>query len=97
MVDGGGAILSEPSVRLLTAGGGEHGLGFELAAHRYMGALADTGAYGHTGFTGTSLVIDPASRAVVVLLTNRVHPSRHGPSVHPVRAAVGDIVAGALH
>ncbi|GAA1686476.1 serine hydrolase domain-containing protein [Fodinicola feengrottensis] len=96
IVEGGGGILSEESARMLTVGGGEHGLGFELAAHRYMGALADTGAYGHTGFTGTSLVVDPASRAVVVLLTNRVHPDRRGPSVNPVRAAVGDIVAGAL-
>ncbi len=96
MLAGGGSILSESSVHLLTSGTGAHGLGFELAARRYMGALADGGAYGHTGFTGTSLVVDPTTRAVVVLLTNRVHPDRHGPSVNPVRAAIGDIVAGAL-
>jgi CubicO group peptidase (beta-lactamase class C family) len=96
ILEGGGDILSQESTRLLTTGGGEHGLGFELAAFRYMGALAETGAYGHTGFTGTSLVVDPGTRAVVVLLTNRVHPDRRGPSVNPARAAVGDIVAGAL-
>lgn len=96
MLEGGGGILAEASVDLLTTGTGVHGLGFELAARRYMGALADGGAYGHTGFTGTSLVVDPTTRAVVVLLTNRVHPDRNGPSVNPVRAAIGDIVAGAL-
>ena len=34
------------------------------------------GAYGHTGFTGTSMVIEPAAGLVIVLLTNRVHPHR---------------------
>jgi CubicO group peptidase (beta-lactamase class C family) len=53
-------------------------------------------AIGHTGFTGTSLWIDPASNRYVVFLTNRVHPSREGPPFSPVRARVHDAIADAL-
>ena len=56
--------------------GDEHGLGFELDQRWYMGGLAGAGAAGHTGFTGTDVVLDPASRSIAILLTNRVHPSR---------------------
>lgn len=51
------------------------------------------GAIGHLGFTGTSMWIDRARRRWVVLLTNRVHPSRHGTSAEDIKAlrrAVGD-------
>nr|WP_267880719.1 serine hydrolase [Streptomyces sp. SPB78] len=41
-----------------------------------VGGSFGPGAYGHTGFTGTSLWIDPATGRYAVLLTNRVHPSR---------------------
>jgi CubicO group peptidase (beta-lactamase class C family) len=53
-------------------------------------------AIGHTGFTGTSLWIDPATDRYVVFLTNRVHPSREGPAFSPVRARVHDAIADAL-
>ena len=53
-------------------------------------------AIGHTGFTGTSLWIDPAADRYVVLLTNRVHPSREGKGFQPLRARVHDSVAEAL-
>ena len=52
-----------------------------------MGALASPRTYGHTGFTGTSVVADARSGTVLVLLTNRVHPGRERP-VAGVRAAV---------
>jgi len=42
-------------------------------------------AFGHTGFTGTSLWIDPAKDAIFVLLTNRIHPEAREESFHPVR------------
>jgi CubicO group peptidase (beta-lactamase class C family) len=48
--------------------------------------------YGHTGFTGVSLVIDPPGRAVGVLLSNRVHPTRDGTSVAALRSDVGALV-----
>ena len=49
----------------------------------------------HTGYTGTSLVIDLDTRTAIVLLTNRVHPSDDG-SVSRLRALVSNIVAGAV-
>lgn len=56
--------------------GDDHGFGFELNQPWYMGALSGPRTAGHTGFTGTALVIDPVSRSFAILLTNRVHPSR---------------------
>jgi CubicO group peptidase (beta-lactamase class C family) len=53
-------------------------------------------AFGHTGFTGTSLWIDPAAGLHVVLLTNRVHPSRAGDEIRRVRPAVHDSVMDAV-
>lgn len=50
--------------------------------------------YGHTGFTGTSLWVDPASRTAVVILTNRVHPDDKG-NVTQLRREIGTIVAAA--
>jgi CubicO group peptidase (beta-lactamase class C family) len=51
-----------------------------------------TGAVGHTGFTGTSLWLDLPRRRWVALLTNRVHPTRHGTAdaIKALRRAVGD-------
>ena len=49
-------------------------------------------AFGHTGFTGTSLWIDPDAGCYVVLLSNRVHPSRTGEGIDAVRAAFHDAV-----
>jgi CubicO group peptidase (beta-lactamase class C family) len=53
-----------------------HGLGFELDQRWYMDAMSTPGTFGHTGFTGTSMVVDPESDSFVLLLTNRVHPNR---------------------
>ena len=53
-------------------------------------------AFGHTGFTGTSLWIDPDRQVYVVLLTNRVHPTRENNKIKAVRPAVHDAVMEAL-
>ncbi len=58
-----------------------------------------TGAVGHTGYTGTSVWLDLAARRWVVLLTNRVHPTRHGNTADAIKAlrrAVGDAVIDSL-
>jgi serine-type D-Ala-D-Ala carboxypeptidase len=73
-----------------------HGLGFELDQRWYMGALNGPRTAGHTGFTGTTLVLDPASRSIAILLTNRVHPNRNWGSINPARQAVADGLARAL-
>lgn len=95
-------ILSEQSVTLMEQNfnqdfpGDSHGLGFELDQIWYMGGLSGPGTLGHTGFTGTSLVIDPQSRSFVILLSNRVHPTRNTPSTNPPRRAIGQAMAQAM-
>ena len=91
---GGTRILSEDSVDALLHNenaafpGNSHGLGFELDQMWYMDGLSGPETAGHTGYTGTSIVIDRASRSFVILLTNRVHPSRSWGSNNPARRAV---------
>lgn len=53
-------------------------------------------SFGHTGFTGTSIWIDPDRQVFVVLLTNRVHPTRENTQIQQVRPALHDAVLQAL-
>jgi CubicO group peptidase (beta-lactamase class C family) len=76
--------------------GFRHGLGVRVADSNWMGTLAAAGAYGHTGFTGTSLVVDNSRDLVVILLTNRVHPSRDWSDIAGLRRAVADAAAANL-
>jgi uncharacterized protein YbbC (DUF1343 family)/CubicO group peptidase (beta-lactamase class C family) len=73
------------------------GLGWDIdssfSANR--GELLPLGSFGHTGFTGTSLWMDPATKLFVVFLSNRVHPDGKG-DVTPLRARVATIAATAL-
>jgi hypothetical protein len=73
-----------------------HGIGFELNQRFYMGALSSPVTAGHTGYTGTDVVIDPLSRSFSILLTNRVHPSRNWGSITPGRQAVVNDLARAI-
>ena len=73
------------------------GLGWDIdspfASNR--GELLPVGSYGHTGFTGTSLWIDPATNSYIVLLTNSVHP-RGGKSVVSLRSRLATAVTASL-
>ena len=74
------------------------GLGWDIdssySANR--GELFPVGSsFGHTGFTGTSLWLDPGTKSYVVFLSNRVHPDGKG-DVTPLRARVATVVAAAL-
>jgi CubicO group peptidase (beta-lactamase class C family) len=95
-------ILSDQSVRQMFTNfnqafpGDSHGLGFELDQRWYMDALNSPVTAGHTGYTGTSIVIDPLSDSFAILLTNRVHPSRNWGSINPARRAVARDLALAL-
>jgi len=60
------------------------------------GTRMSAAAIGHTGFTGTSLWIDPAPGVYVVLLTNRVHPSRENNAILAVRRQLHDAIMDAL-
>ncbi|MDQ0366535.1 serine hydrolase domain-containing protein [Catenuloplanes indicus] len=72
----------------------DYGLGVVMNQPWFMGSLSSPGAFGHTGFTGTSLLVDPVRRTVVVLLTNRAHPNWNWAEPDPYRVAVHDAVAG---
>jgi CubicO group peptidase (beta-lactamase class C family) len=75
------SVLSERAIILMSSmqwrdADGEYGLGWDRKQSRYMNGLDDADAIGHTGFTGTSMVISPAGGATMILLSNRVHPVR---------------------
>ena len=53
-------------------------------------------SFGHTGFTGTSIWIDPDRELFFILLTNRVHPTRDNQLIRKARPAVADAVVNAL-
>jgi uncharacterized protein YbbC (DUF1343 family)/CubicO group peptidase (beta-lactamase class C family) len=59
------------------------------------GELFPIGSYGHTGFTGTAIWIDPASQTYVILLTNYIHP-KSGKSLSALRRSIATIAAAAL-
>jgi CubicO group peptidase (beta-lactamase class C family) len=60
------------------------------------GSLFGPRSFGHTGFTGTSMWMDPDRNLFVILLTNRVHPTRENNAIREVRRAVADAVVRGL-
>ncbi len=82
---------SPPAQRIL------RGLGWDIDSpfSGVRGELFPLTSYGHTGFTGTSLWMDPASETFIVLLTNAVHPHLR-PAITSLRGRVATIVAAAL-
>jgi len=77
--------------------GGVRGLGWDIDTSFSVnrGELLPLGSFGHTGWTGTSLWIDPNTGTYIILLTNRVHPDGTG-DAGPLRARVATVVAAAL-
>ena len=100
---GGARILSPLGVaemtrpRQVTEDGGARGLGWDVNTtfSTNRGDLFPAGSFGHTGFTGTSVWLDPASETFVVFLSNRVHPDGKG-DVSPLRGRVANVVAAAV-
>jgi uncharacterized protein YbbC (DUF1343 family)/CubicO group peptidase (beta-lactamase class C family) len=96
-------ILSALSVKKMTSPQSPpgktvlRGLGWDIDSpfSSARGELYPVGSYGHTGYTGTSLWIDPASGTFVIILTNRVHPDGKGDAV-PLRSRIATAVASAL-
>lgn len=91
----GVAAMTRP--RAVTEEGGARGLGWDIASSfsANRGDLFPPGSFGHTGFTGTSLWLDPASETFLVFLSNRVHPDGKG-DVGALRGRVASIVASSL-
>jgi uncharacterized protein YbbC (DUF1343 family) len=73
------------------------GLGWDIDSpySSNRGELYRIGGYGHTGFTGPAVWIDPGTRSFVVIMANRVHP-RGGRSINPWRSRVATVVAAGL-
>ncbi len=73
------------------------GLGWDIDSpySSNRGELFPIGSFGHTGFTGTSIWIDPSTRTYVILLANSVHPAAR-PSITALRSKVATIVAASL-
>ena len=73
------------------------GLGWDIDSSfsSNRGELFPIGSYGHTGFTGTSLWLDPGSMSYVIFLSNRVHPDGKG-DVTALRGKVATVAAAAL-
>ena len=74
------------------------GLGWDIDSpfSRPRGTVFPVGSFGHTGFTGTSLWMDPRSDTYVILLSNAIHP-RGRPAISALRGKVATAVAKALH
>jgi CubicO group peptidase (beta-lactamase class C family) len=80
-----------------TVPGSSRALGWDtMLATSSCGALLSPRAIGHTGFTGTSLWIDPERDLYVVLLTNRVYPTRENNRIREIRPAVHEAVVRAV-
>jgi uncharacterized protein YbbC (DUF1343 family)/CubicO group peptidase (beta-lactamase class C family) len=108
LLDGGRGVLTSPTVAKMTSpqqpvnGTAVRGFGWDIDSpfSTNRGELLPVGGYGHTGFTGTSLWIDPATKTFIVLLTNAVHmnvvsPKEKGSAV-ALRTKVATAVAAAL-
>lgn len=97
----GTRILSREAVQTMTAGypvpDGLRGLGWDVRS-KYSSNRGDgfsRHAFGHGGFTGTAMWIDPKFDLAVVFLANRLHPDGKG-SVNPIAGEIGTIVAEAI-
>jgi CubicO group peptidase (beta-lactamase class C family) len=98
VLDGRTGVFAESSLRRFLARragvpGSSRALGWDtMLPTSSCGTRMSPEAFGHTGFTGTSLWLDPATGVYVVLLTNRVHPTRDNDTIQRVRPALHDAV-----
>jgi CubicO group peptidase (beta-lactamase class C family) len=99
---GGRRILSPLAVERMTeiyprVGAAGRGLGWDLATDyaTVRGDLFGAESYGHSGYTGTSVWIDPETATFVIFLTNRVHPDDKG-DIISLRSKVANVVAAAI-
>ena len=89
--------LTTWTVRQNQPEGSSRALGWDTPSENSSaGSYTSARSFGHTGYTGTSIWIDPTRELVIVLLTNRVNPTRDTPKFGMVRAVVADAVMRAL-
>src|SRR5947208_15258347 len=92
-----GTVAEMTRPRLVNGSGGTRGLGWDIntSFSSNRGEIFPLGSFGHTGFTGTSIWIDPSTDMFVVFLSNRVHPDGKG-DVGPLRGRVASVIATAV-
>ncbi len=103
LLDGGRGILSPLAVEKMSTpeqapnATAVRGFGWDIDTpfSTNRGELLPVGSFGHTGFTGTSIWIDPTTRSYIILLTNAVHPRGQGNAIG-LRTKVATAVAAAL-
>jgi CubicO group peptidase (beta-lactamase class C family) len=98
VLDGRTGVFAESSLRRFITQrpgvpGSSRALGWDtMLPTSSCGTRMSPQAFGHTGFTGTSLWLDPGTGVYVVLLTNRVHPTRDNDAIQRLRPALHDAV-----
>jgi CubicO group peptidase (beta-lactamase class C family) len=98
---GGVRYLSDSTVMVFTrrqSPTDDRAIGWDFKSPKgsSAGSLFSPSSFGHTGFTGTSIWVDPDRNLCVILLTNRVNPTRANLKISKVRPAVHDAVIDAL-
>ena len=87
--------FTEPATHPISLFCGRLGWDIDSPFSSNRGELYPIGSFGHTGFTGTSMWMDPATNSFVILLTNMVHPKR-GKSLSSLRSRVATAVAASF-
>jgi CubicO group peptidase (beta-lactamase class C family) len=103
MLRGGSPLVKKETLEIFTRrqdspAGTSHALGWDTPSQpSQSGKYFSSRSYGHLGYTGTSLWIDPDRQLSVTLLTNRTWPDRSSQSIKQIRPAFHDAVIEALH
>jgi uncharacterized protein YbbC (DUF1343 family)/CubicO group peptidase (beta-lactamase class C family) len=104
LLDGGGSVLSPPAIEKMISpqqppnASTLRGFGWDIDSpfSSNRGDFLPVGSFGHTGFTGTSLWIDPTTKSYIILLTNAVHPHGHNSATVSLRTRVATAIAAEL-
>jgi len=104
LLDGGHGVLAADTVKKMTqpetppAAPVLRGFGWDIDSpfSTNRGELLPVGSFGHTGFTGTSIWIDPTTKTYIILLTNAVHPRGKGNAIG-LRTKVATEIAASLN
>ena len=99
---GGKRFIKEETVKQFTTRQSQktsRGIGWDMKSsdRSFSGTLTSMKTFLHTGFTGTSVVADPEKNVIVILLTNRVNPTRSNTRIFEARPKVHDAVMRAIH
>ncbi len=103
LLNGGAPVFKPETVKLMTTAqtplralGWDMGSPYNSPRGERDGPQFPDGSFGHTGFTGPSIWIDPNSGTFIIFLCNRVHPNERGASVVPLRRKLGSLAVQAL-